>query len=179
MVCLPDNATFCGLPPPLSLIETAPLKLPLVDELKVTEIVQDFPAPTLESQLFVSEKGGLGAAVILVMFSVVLPTFVRVTVWGGGGQVLGSSWQEKDRLVGTGFTSVPVPVRETVCGLPGALSVIERLAVRVLMPLGVNVTFIVQLAPAATELPQLLVSAKSPEFVPVKLILVILSAIVP
>lgn len=54
---------------------------------------------------------------------------------------------------------VPVPLRETPCGLPGALSVIERVAVRELMLLGVNVTLIVQLAPAANELPQVLVSA--------------------
>jgi hypothetical protein len=52
-------------------------------------------------------------------------------------------------------------------------------AVRVLMALGINVTLIVQLAPAATELPQVLVWAKSPGSVPVGLTLVMLSAVVP
>src|SRR5690348_230549 len=62
---------------------------------------------------------------------------------------------------GTGL-GVPVPVRLTNCGLPGALSVTVRSPFRVPSAVGVNVTLIVQLAPARTELPQLLFSAKSP-----------------
>jgi hypothetical protein len=91
--CLPDKVTFCGLAPPLSLMDTAPLNVPLLGELKVTVITQDFPAPTLEAQLLVWEKALEPVIVILVMVSVVFPTFVRVTFWGGGGHVLGSSWQ--------------------------------------------------------------------------------------
>ena len=90
---------------------------------------------------------------------VVLPALVRVMVWAGGGQ-LRPHVQEKTRPVGTSFTSVPVPLSETVWGLPGTLSETDRLAERVLMALGVNVTLIVQLAPVATELPQVLVWAK-------------------
>jgi hypothetical protein len=45
-------------------------------------------------------------------------------------------------------------------------------AVRFPVAVGVNVTVIVQLAPAAILLPQVLVSAKSPAFVPVMLIAV-------
>jgi hypothetical protein len=54
---------------------------------------------------------------------------------------------------------VPVPESVTVCGLLPALS--ETVIAPVLSPatVGVNVTLIVQLAPAATELPQLLVCA--------------------
>jgi hypothetical protein len=44
---------------------------------------------------------------------------------------------------------------------------IETEAVRVPLAEGVKVTLMVQLAPAATELPQVLVWAKSPAFVPV------------
>jgi hypothetical protein len=50
--------------------------------------------------------------------------------------------------------AVPVPLRETVCGLPGALSVTERVPLRLPVALGVKVTLTVQRAPAANELPQ-------------------------
>lgn len=49
-----------------------------------------------------------------------------------------------------------------MCGLPDALSVILRVPVRDPAAVGVNVTFMVQFAPAVTELPQLSVSLKSP-----------------
>jgi len=67
--------------------------------------------------------------------------------------------------VGTRLTAgnPPVPVRLTVCGLPLALSVTVSAPVRVPVAVGVNVTLIVQLAPAATLDPQLLVWEKSVE----------------
>ena len=52
---------------------------------------------------------------------------------------------------------VPVPVKLTVCGLPAALSAMLTVAVRFPGAVGVNVTLIVQLALAATEVPQVLV----------------------
>ena len=82
----PINRTCCGLAPPLSLMVTMPPKLPEIIP-HFTVMAQDFPAPTLEPQLFVPEK----AAPVIVMpliLSVVLPTFVRVTVSGRGGQFL-------------------------------------------------------------------------------------------
>ena len=45
--------------------------------------------------------------------------------------------------------AVPVPVRVTDCGLPGALSTILIDAVRLLVAVGVNVTLIVQVPPLA------------------------------
>ena len=68
----------------------------------------------------------------------------------------------------------PVPLRLTVCGLPAALSLTLSVALLVPLAAGVNVTVMVQLAPWATELPQLLVWAKSPLFDPIKLMLVML-----
>lgn len=50
-----------------------------------------------------------------------------------------------------------MPVRLTVCGLPVALSVMVTEAVRLPGAVGVNVTLTVQLLPANTELPQVLV----------------------
>ena len=55
------------------------------------------------------------------------------------------------------------PVSETTCGLLLALSVIVSEPVRVPVAVGAKVTLIVQLPPAATEPPQLLVWAKSPD----------------
>ena len=75
----------------------------------------------------------------------------------------------KERLVGfrVAIGPIPVPVRLTCCGLPPALSVIFRVAERLPLAVGVKVTVNVQLAPAATEVPQLLVCVKSPGFCPV------------
>ena len=75
--------------------------------------------------------------------------------------------------------AVPTPLRETACGLPLALSVILTVAVRWPVVVGVKVTLIVQFAPALTLVPQVLVSAKSPGFVPVMLMLVIVSVPLP
>src|SRR5438105_3019414 len=76
-------------------------------------------------------------------------------------------------------TAVPVPVRLVVWGLLLALSVTVRVAVRVPAAVGVKVTLIVQLPPAATLVPQLLVCVKSPLLVPVTAMLVMLKAVLP
>ena len=55
--------------------------------------------------------------------------------------------------------AAPVPVRLTVCGLPVALSVTVMVPGWLPVAVGVKVTVMVQLAPAATEVPQVLVWA--------------------
>ena len=55
--------------------------------------------------------------------------------------------------------ATPVPVRVTVCGLPVALSVTVMVPGWLPVAVGVKVTVMVQLAPAATEVPQVLVWA--------------------
>jgi hypothetical protein len=65
--------------------------------------------------------------------------------------------------------AVPVPDRLAVCGLPLALSLTVRLALRLPRAVGVNVTLIVQLVLAASVdglMGQLFVWPKSPGFVP-------------
>jgi len=72
----------------------------------------------------------------------------------------------------SGGVVVPVPVSPTVCGLPAALSVMVKVPVRVPAAVGVKVTLIMQFALAASiagSVPQVFVSAKSPE-VPIVLI---------
>jgi hypothetical protein len=49
--------------------------------------------------------------------------------------------------------SVPMPVSATVCGLPGALSVIVKAPVRVPVAVGVKLTPILQLLPPARGVP--------------------------
>ncbi len=73
------------------------------------------------------------------------------------------------------FFYVPVPVSETLCGLPPPLSPMLSVAVRRPLAVGVKVTVIVQLACAATLESQVLVSLKSGEFGPVTLMAVMLS----
>jgi hypothetical protein len=90
--------------------------------------------------------------VIPVIVKVVVPTLVRVTVLAG--LVVPIVTEPKFRLVGESFTVVPVPLRGTFCGLPAALSVTLRAAERVPLAVGLKVTLILQLVPAAKELPQ-------------------------
>ena len=59
------------------------------------------------------------------------------------------------------------------------MSVMTTEAVRLPLTAGVKLTLMVQPAPAETELPQLLVSAKSLAFVPVIAMLEIVSAVLP
>ena len=90
-------------------------------------------------------------------------------------------WLPKVRLVAVRLTAgpLPVPVRLTVCGLPVALSVMITAAVRIPGAEGENLTLIVQLPPAATELAQVLVCVKSLASVPVTAMLVMPKPAVP
>src|SRR6266487_5804815 len=74
-------------------------------------------------------------------------------------------------------SAVPVPDRLAVCGLLVALSVTVKAPLRVPVAVAVKVTLIVQFAPAPTDVPQLLVWAKSPLLVPAMAMLVIVSAV--
>src|SRR6266852_1451084 len=96
---------------------------------------------------------------MLVMFNEAVPLLLRVTVWAV--LLVPTSWLAKVRLAGERLTAgaeeaVPVPVRLTVCGLPLASSLMVMLPVRVPVAVGVKVTLMLQLAPAATALPQVL-----------------------
>jgi len=73
----------------------------------------------------------------------------------------------------------PIPERLTDWGLSAALSVIVSEAARLPLADGVKVTLIVQLAPAATLDPQLLVWTKSLALVPETVIPVTLKSALP
>ena len=78
--------------------------------------------------------------------------------------------------------AVPVPDKLAVWGLPDALSLTETVALRAPLAVGLKVTLIVQLRLTPNvdgESGQLLVWAKSPAFVPVIAIELIVKAAVP
>ena len=95
------------------------------------------------------------------MFRLAPPLFVKVTVWAA--LVVPITWPgnvklDADRETAAGVS--PVPLSETDCGLPLALSLMVTSLVAVPLVCGVNVTLTVQLEPPASEAGQLLVCAK-------------------
>jgi hypothetical protein len=90
-----------------------------------------------------------------VMLKAVVPTLVRVTVFVGlVVPIVAIATTPKLKLVGESFAVVPIPLSVTFCGLPAALSLMLSAAVRVPDAVGLNVTVMLQFAPAANELPQ-------------------------
>src|SRR5271163_4840410 len=116
---------------------------------------------------------------MLEIATVALPVLKSVTPLVG--LLVPTAWLAKARLEVLKVTvaAVPVPVSETVCGLPEALSLTERAASSDPAALGVKVTLMAQLVAAARELPQLLVWEKSEGFVPVMPMLVIVNVELP
>jgi hypothetical protein len=82
-------------------------------------------------------------------------------------------------LGAAGDDEIPVPDSGAACGLPAALSVMLTLARRAPVDNGVNVTLMLQLLPAPTDDPHVFVCAKSPEFVPVIVMLEIVNVVPP
>lgn len=76
--------TVCGLPPPLSVMESIPLRLPLACGVNVTLMKQLVPEARLDPQLLVWPKSPELPPVIkmLVMLTGVLPLFVIVIFLG-------------------------------------------------------------------------------------------------
>ena len=88
-------------------------------------------------------------AVMLLIVAAELPLLLSVMVCAA--LAIFTVWLLNIRLEGTSemVGNWPVPVKLTVCGLLGALSVMVRLAVCVPPAEGVKVTLTVQFAPAA------------------------------
>ena|ERR1700677_264356 len=75
--------------------------------------------------------------------------------------------------------AVPAPLSATVCGEPPASSATLSVAVKLAADAGENVMEMVQLAPAARLVPQVLVSAKSVGLVPTMPMLLMVSIALP
>jgi hypothetical protein len=93
---------------------------------------------------------------MLAMVKLALPVLFRVRA---GAAVAVPTLLVMVRLVGVTAAkgALPVPVRLTAWGLPGALSVMVTEAERDPKAVGAKVTLIVQVPFAATALPQVLV----------------------
>ena len=183
-VPVPVRLTDCWLPATLLLLSVMfkeAVRLPGAAGVKVTLNVQLLLAASELPHVVVSAKSPALAPVNakLLMVRAALPVLLRVKVWAA--LVVLTVWLLKDKLVVEmpAIGPVPVPVRLTVCGLPLALSTMLTEAVRLPVAAGVNVTLIVQLPFAATELPHVLVTAKSPGSVPAVPIVVIVKAWFP
>ena len=174
---VPVRLTDCWLPATsllLSVIFKEAARLPVAAGVNVTLIVQLPLAATELLHVLVSAKspGLVPVNAMLLMVRAAFPVLFSVKVWAA--LVVPRVWLLKVRLVAVtpATGALPVPVRLTVCGLPLALSAMLTEAVRAPVAVGVNVTLIVQVPFAATELPQVLVAAKSPGSVPAVPILV-------
>jgi len=90
---VPESFISCGLPPPLSVMLTSAARVPVCrwDEAHVDAAGR--PAPKLLPHVLLAEKSPWSAPVtlMLVMLSVVEPTFVNVTICG-----LLTLWRERE-----------------------------------------------------------------------------------
>jgi hypothetical protein len=158
-------------------MESNALREPVAVGVNFTLIAQLFSTATLAPQVLVSAKSpGLAPPMLMLeMFNAALPVLDSVTLCAA--LVVPTLCEPKVRLPTDRLAAgaAPVPLRLTVWGLPPALSAIASDALRVPAAVGVNVTLIAQLLSAATLLPQVLVSAKSPGFVPPMLMLAMFS----
>jgi hypothetical protein len=161
---VPVRLTDCWLPATLLLLSVMikeAVRLPIAVGVNVTLMVQlPLAASELPHVLVCAKSPGLAPVnATLAMDRATFPVLFSVTVWAA--LVVLTFWLLKLRVVGVtpamGAVPMPVPVRLTVCGLPLALSAMLTEAVRLPMAVGLNVTLIVQLPFAATELPQVLV----------------------
>ena len=118
--------------------------------MNVTEIVQVAPADNVfgdNGQVEVCEKSPEVETLEIVNGTVWL--FFRVTPLGA--LVVPIPWGAKPRLAGNKLTgAVPVPLNVAVCGEFEALSLTVSIPVLAPRAVGVNVTEILQLAPAAS-----------------------------
>jgi hypothetical protein len=167
-VPVPVRLTDCGLPVALSAIASDAERLPLAAGVKVMSIVQlELAASELPQLLDCAKSLALVPKIaMLVIVRAALPELLTVTDWTALDVLTGVF--PKDRLDGEALTEaeVPVPDRGTDWGLPVALSATLIEAERLPLAAGVKVTLTVQLAPAATDVPQLLVWEKSVALTP-------------
>lgn len=144
-------------------------------------IVQLAPAANVVPQVDVRAKllELVPVSEMLVIVIAALPVLVSVTTFALLVVLIG--WMPKARLPGERLAAgaAPVPVSATVCGLPAALSLVERDAVRAPAALGVNVILMLHVAFAAKVEPHVVVRAKLEALVPVREMLLIVMLAVP
>ena len=120
------------------------------------------PAASEAPQVLVCAKSaGLAPPIaMLVIESASLPVFFNVAACAALVPPIHTLPKLKEAGVRTATgagAAVPEPLSATVCGEPLALSVTARAALELATEVGANVMEMLQLAPAASEAPQLLV----------------------
>jgi hypothetical protein len=124
------------------------------------------PAASVVPQVVVSLNADEVAPPPMLMempVRVALPVFDSVTGCAAataGRFVVKVSDDAVSPAMGAG-TAVPVPLRVTVCGEPAALSETVMIELSMATDLGVNAIVKLQLAPGASDAPQVVVSLKS------------------
>lgn len=152
---VPESGTVCGLLLALSVTDKTPFLVPLVVGSKNTPIEQVAPGATLFPQELSGAKS-LGLAFTFVIVSTVSPVFFSVTACGrpeGPTYWFGKVTLGGDKLIPV----MPMPVKGTVCGLPGALSATVSEALAFPTAFGAKVTLVVQLLFGDSDDGQLLV----------------------
>lgn len=144
----------------LSVTVKVPAVIPAAMGLKITAMLHEAPAATVEPQVLVSEKAPL--PLMLLMQSSAFPVFFSVTVWGL--LLVNTFCAGKVKEVGERLTAgpAPSPVRLTVWVGGLALSVTVIVPVEVPVAMGLKVTSMLHEAPAARLEPQVLVWEKGP-----------------
>jgi hypothetical protein len=186
-VPVPESTAICGLPAALSVTTNAAVRTPVAVGLKVSETMQLALAAKVAPQLLdamAKSPALVPPRAMPLMFNIAPPVFPMVTAIGelvDPCAVLGKPIVPLGVKVTTGaFTGVPVPVSDTSCGLPVALSAIERFAVRAPVVVGVKVIDTWQLAFTAKVAVQVFCEmAKSPGLAPVFVMLLRVSVALP
>ena len=172
-VPVPLRVTFCGEPVALSAMRIVAVSVPAAAGVKVTVMAQLAPAPRLALQLFTCENEPAPVPEMPMPWPVPLKVSVAVPVFFSVmacvAALLPTSVPANVRLVAERLTAGAVPVPDSVifCGEPLALSAMFIAAVSAPATAGLKLTVMVQLPPAATLDPQLLVCAYALALVPV------------
>lgn len=152
-VPVPVSFTVCGEFVALSVTVNEPVRVPAVRGVNVTVTVQLAAAFSVVGQLFVCAKSPVAAETVSgvdtfpVFFTMTaLPALVVFMVCAANVSLAGV-------VVTVTTAATPVPVRETVCGAPTAVSLIVGWPGRLPAVVGSNVTEIVQCAFAARLVP--------------------------
>src|SRR2546428_801959 len=189
---VPVSDTDCGLPAASSVMVSVAVRALAAVGVKVRLRTQLAPAASVAPLMQVVPEASAKSPALappstaVAMLGGAVPLLVRVTVCPA--LVVPTRWLPSARHVAERVTAgaVPVPVSDTVCGLPAASSVMFTVAARAPGAAGVNVNVKVQLADAATDPPasgQGVVpepaTAKSPGLAPARVMLVRLSVAVP
>jgi len=164
---VPARATVCGVPVALSATDSVAFNAPAAAGLNSTETVQLAPAASDVPQVVADLRKEVGFVPVTVSEESVtapVPVFLTVTTWAA--VVKPSVVEAKVNVVGESETvkvgaAAPVPESATVCGVPVALSATDSVAFNAPAAAGLNSTETVQLAPAASDVPQVVADLRN------------------